>query len=194
MAVAFAVQLWLDSMIIGALVGFVIFSVSGVVRWKEADDLFTEGMKTMAMIGFIMIAAAGFAEVMKTTGEVKTLVDSSAELIGHNKAIGALLMLLVGLLVTMGIGSSFSTLPIISVIYVPLCMSLGFSPAATVALIGTAGALGDAGSPASDSTLGPTAGLGADGQHDHIRDSVIPTFIHFNIPLLIAGWAGALIL
>ena len=60
--------------------------------------------------------------------------------------------------------------------------------------IGTAGALGDAGSPASDSTLGPTAGLGADGQHDHIRDSVIPTFIHFNIPLLIAGWAGALML
>ena len=103
-------------------------------------------------------------------------------------------MLVVGLVVTMGIGSSFSTLPIISVIYVPLCMSLGFSPAATIALIGTAGALGDAGSPASDSTLGPTAGLGADGQHDHIRDSVIPTFIHFNIPLLIAGWVGALIL
>src|SRR5690554_2444703 len=40
---AFVVQLWLDSMIMGALVGFVVFSVSGVVRWKEADDLFTEG-------------------------------------------------------------------------------------------------------------------------------------------------------
>ncbi|MBU0885165.1 MAG: sodium:proton antiporter, partial [Gammaproteobacteria bacterium] len=42
-AAAFVVQLWLDSMIIGALAGFVIFSVSGVVRWKEADGLFTEG-------------------------------------------------------------------------------------------------------------------------------------------------------
>ena len=70
----------------------------------------------------------------------------------------------------------------------------GDQPIERVVNIGTAGALGDAGSPASDSTLGPTAGLGADGQHDHIRDSVIPTFIHFNIPLLIAGWAGALIL
>ena len=103
-------------------------------------------------------------------------------------------MLAVGLLVTMGIGSSFSTLPIISAIYVPLCMSMGFSPMATVAIIGTAGALGDAGSPASDSTLGPTAGLNADNQHDHIRDTVIPTFIHFNLPLLAAGWIAAMVL
>ena len=94
-------------MILGALAGFVIFSVSGVVRWREADDLFTDGMKMMAMIGFIMIAAAGFAEVMRETGEVKLLVDASTAWIGNSKAIGALLMLLVGLLVTIGIGSSF---------------------------------------------------------------------------------------
>ena len=112
-------------MIIGALAGFIIFSVSGVVRWKEADGLFTEGMKMMAMIGFIMIAAAGFAEVMKATGEVKSLVDSAAGLIDHDKALGALLMLVVGLLVTMGIGSSFSTVPIIAAIFVPLGLQVG---------------------------------------------------------------------
>jgi putative amino acid transporter len=54
-AAAFIIQLWLGSMIIGALVGFLIFSASGIVRWRETDDLFTEGMKMMAMIGFIMI-------------------------------------------------------------------------------------------------------------------------------------------
>lgn len=193
-AAAFVVQLWLDSMIVGALVGFVIFSVSGVVRWREADGLFTEGMKMMAMIGFIMIAAAGFAEVMKATGEVKALVDGAAELIGHNKAVGALLMLLVGLLVTMGIGSSFSTVPIIAAIFVPLGVQLGFSPLAIVCIVGTAGALGDAGSPASDSTLGPTAGLNVDGQHSHIWDSVVPTFLHYNLPLLAFGWAAAMLL
>ena len=193
-AAAFVVQLWLDSMIVGALVGFVIFSVSGVVRWREADGLFTEGMKMMAMIGFIMIAAAGFAEVMKATGEVKALVDSAAELISHNKALGALLMLLVGLLVTMGIGSSFSTVPIIAAIFVPLGVQLGFSPLAIVSIVGTAGALGDAGSPASDSTLGPTAGLNSDGQHNHIWDSVVPTFLHYNLPLLAFGWVAAMIL
>ncbi|WP_010483889.1 Na+/H+ antiporter family protein [Pseudomonas sp. S9] len=193
-AVAFVVQLWLDSMIIGALAGFVVFSVSGVVRWKEADGLFTEGMKMMAMIGFIMIAAAGFAEVMKATGDVKHLVDDAAALIGNNKGVGALLMLLVGLLVTLGIGSSFSTVPIIAAIFVPLGLQLGFSPLAIVSIVGTAGALGDAGSPASDSTLGPTSGLNVDGQHNHIWDSVVPTFLHYNIPLLVFGWIAAMVL
>jgi len=193
-AAAFVIQLWLDSMILGALTGFVIFSVSGVVRWREADDLFTDGMKMMAMIGFIMIAAAGFAEVMRETGEVKLLVDASAQWIGNSKAIGAVMMLLVGLLVTIGIGSSFSTVPIIAAIFVPLGVELGFSPLAIVSLVGTAGALGDGGSPASDSTLGPTAGLNADGQHNHIWDTVVPTFLHYNLPLMAFGWLAAMTL
>ena len=67
-------------------------------------------------------------------------------------------------------------------------MELGLSPLATIALIGTAGALGDAGSPASDSTLGPTAGLNVDGQHNHIWDTCVPTFIAYNIPLVLFGW------
>ena len=191
---AFVVQLWLDSMIMGALAGFIIFSVSGVVRWSEADDLFTEGMKMMAMIGFIMIAAIGFAAVMQATGHIETLVIGSADLIGNNKPMAALLMLLVGLLITLGIGSSFSTIPIIAAIYVPLAMQMGFSPLAIVSLVGTAAALGDAGSPASDSTLGPTAGLNADGQHSHIWDSVVPTFLHYNLPLIGFGWLAAMVL
>jgi len=101
----------------------------------KRDDLFTDGMKMMAMIGFIMIAAAGFAEVMRETGEVKLLVDASTAWIGNSKAIGALLMLLVGLLVTIGIGSSFSTVPIIAAIFVPLGVELGFSPLAIVSLV-----------------------------------------------------------
>lgn len=192
--VAFVVQLWLGSMILGALAGFVLFNVSGVVKWKEADDLFTEGMKMLAMIGFIMIAANGFAEVMRETGEIATLVEGSVAAIGENKALAALLMLVVGLLITMGIGSSFSTIPIIAALYVPLALQLGFSPLAIVALVGTAGALGDAGSPASDSTLGPTAGLNVDGQHNHIWDTVVPTFLHYNLPLLAFGWLAAMVL
>ncbi|MDQ6576575.1 MAG: Na+/H+ antiporter NhaC family protein, partial [Haemophilus parahaemolyticus] len=43
-------------------------------------------------------------------------------------------------------------------------------------------------------TLGPTSGLNADGKHDHIWDSVVPTFLHFNIPLLVFGWIAAMTL
>ena len=192
--VSFAVQLWADSLLLGAMIGFAVFMALGVVRWGEADSVFNDGVKMMAMIGFIMIAAQGFAEVMKATGAIEPLVQATASLFAGNKGMAAFAMLFVGLLVTMGIGSSFSTLPIITSIYVPLCISMGFSPLATVAIIGTAGALGDAGSPASDSTLGPTAGLNVDGQHDHMRDTVIPTFIHYNLPLLAAGWVAAMVL
>ncbi|MFK3990295.1 Na+/H+ antiporter family protein [Psychrobacter sp. NPDC064578] len=191
---AFVVQMYTDSLLLGSMFGFGVFMATGVVKWSEADTVFNDGIKLMAMIGFIMITAQGFAEVMKATEQIQPLVDGAASLFAGNKAIAAFIMLLIGLVVTMGIGSSFSTIPILAAIYVPLCISLGFSPLATVAIIGTAGALGDAGSPASDSTLGPTSGLNIDGQHDHIKDSVVPTFLHYNIPLLIFGWIAAMVL
>ena len=194
LVVALIVQLWTGSMIFGALAGFSLVSLSGVIRWNEQDSTFTEGMRLMSMVGFIMITAAGFAGVMNATGDIPSLVDASVTMIGDNKALAAFIMLLIGLVITLGIGSSFSTVPIIASIYVPLALSFGFSPLAIVSLVGTAAALGDAGSPASDSTLGPTAGLNVDGQHDHMWDTVIPTFLHYNLPLLAFGWAAAMIL
>lgn len=189
-----SVQLYSESMILAGLVGVAILSCAGIFKWNEADDVIVSGMRMMALVGFIMISAQGFASVIEATNQVPTLVAASVEWIGNSKGLAAILMLLIGLLITLGIGSSFSTVPILAIIYVPLCIQFGFSPMATIALIGTAAALGDAGSPASDSTLGPTAGLGVDGQHDHMKDSVVPTFLHFNIPLLIFGWVAAMVL
>ncbi|AHN72898.1 Na+/H+ antiporter family protein [Aggregatibacter actinomycetemcomitans] len=190
----FTVQLVTSSTIIGGLVGLIIFAVFGIFKLKESNDIFQQGLRLMAMIGFVMIAASGFANVINTTTGVKELIDVLSTSVIQSKGAAAFLMLLVGLLITMGIGSSFSTVPIITSIYVPLCLSFGFSPLATVSIVGVAAALGDSGSPASDSTLGPTSGLNMDGKHDHIWDSVVPTFIHYNIPLIIFGWIAAVYL
>ncbi|NLP52282.1 Na+/H+ antiporter family protein [Bacillus sp. RO1] len=186
--------LGVDGMIYGSLVGIIILYAGGVMKSTETDVILTSGMRMMAFIGFVMIAASGFASVLRETGHIETLVASSAEWIGSNQLLAALAMLIVGLLITMGIGSSFSTIPIIAAIFVPLCAELGFSAMATIAIVGTAAALGDAGSPASDSTLGPTSGLNADGQHNHIWDTCVPTFLHYNIPLIIFGCIAAVIL
>jgi putative amino acid transporter len=188
------VQLKTDSMIFGALSGIVLLYFSGQLKLKSSDAVLTEGMKMMSYIGFVMISAAGFAAVMRETGEVETLVKDSAAFIGNSTALGVLLMLVIGLLVTMGIGSSFSTIPIITTIFVPLAGELGLSVMATIALIGTAAALGDAGSPASDSTLGPTSGLNVDNQHNHIWDTCVPTFLHYNLPLIAFGFIAAMVL
>lgn len=187
-----AVQIPTQSMIAGAVTGIFILYITGALKWKEADELINEGMRMMAFVGFVMIAANGFAAVLQDTGHIHTLVEASSAALGDHKGMAAFVMLFVGLIVTMGIGSSFATIPIIASIFVPLSMAFGFSTMAIIALIGTAAALGDAGSPASDSTLGPTAGLNADGQHNHIWDSCVPTFLHYNIPLLVFGWAAVM--
>ena len=188
------VQLQTESMIASAVTGLILLSIFRLIPWSEADDIFTSGMRMMAFIGFVMIAASGFAAVIRETGAIEPLVNGASDLMGDSKLIAALVMLLVGLVITLGIGSSFSTVPIIAAIFVPLCVQYGFSVEATIAIIGTAGALGDAGSPASDSTLGPTSGLNADGQHDHLRETVWPTFLHYNIPLIIFGVIAAMVL
>ncbi|WP_214745217.1 Na+/H+ antiporter family protein [Exiguobacterium sp. s189] len=188
------VQLQTESMIASAVTGLILLSIFRLIPWSEADDIFTSGMRMMAFIGFVMIAASGFAAVIRETGAIEPLVNGASDLMGDSKMIAALVMLLVGLVITLGIGSSFSTVPIIAAIFVPLCVQYGFSVEATIAIIGTAGALGDAGSPASDSTLGPTSGLNADGQHDHLRETVWPTFLHYNIPLIIFGVIAAMVL
>ncbi len=186
--VSLCAQISTDSMIVGAFAGIMIMYFTGALKWKEADEIISEGMKMMAFIGFVMIAANGFASVINATGDVDSLITSSLTFLQGNKSLAVFIMLVIGLVVTMGIGSSFATVPIIATLFVPLAQGLGMSPLAILCLIGTAGALGDAGSPASDSTLGPTAGLNVDGQHNHIWDTCVPTFIFINIPLVIFGW------
>lgn len=191
--VAFGVQLWLGSLPLGGLCGILVMVLLGGIAWGEIDEVVENGFKMMAFIAFVMLVAAGFGAVLKETGAIHSLVEYVATLAG-GKLGGALMMLLVGLLVTMGIGTSFGTIPIIAAIYCPLGTALGFSPAAIILLVGIAGALGDAGSPASDSTLGPTAGLNADKQHNHIWDTCVPTFLMYNTSLIIGGTIGAILL
>ncbi|ARQ99739.1 transporter [Campylobacter devanensis] len=192
-AIAFGVQLWSDSLPLGGLMGLIFMVAFGGIEYKKIDKVMENGLNMMAFIAFIMLVAAGFASVIRETGGIGELVEFATAISG-GKLGGTIIMLAIGLLVTMGIGTSFGTIPIIAAFYVPLCISLEFSHAATILLIGIAAALGDAGSPASDSTLGPTSGLNADGQHNHIYDTCVPTFVFFNIPLLICGVVFAMFL
>ncbi len=191
--VAFVVQIIGGSLPLGGLSGLFVMIVFGAIKWKNIDNVIEDGFKMMAFIAFVMLVAAGYGSVLKETGAIESLVETVSSFSGGQLG-GAIMMLLIGLLVTIGIGTSFGTLPIIATIYCPLALKLGFSYEAIILLVGIAGALGDAGSPASDSTLGPTSGLNADLQHDHIWDTCVPTFIAYNIPLLIGGIIGAMLL
>ncbi|MYL21291.1 TRAP transporter large permease subunit [Halobacillus litoralis] len=194
MLVTLVIQAVWSNLILAALAGIILMFIFRVVPFSKGDKVINEGIAMMGFIAFVMLVSSGYANVLTATESVSALVELSSDYLGDNQAFIAFILLLVGLVVTMGIGSSFATIPILAALFVPICVAAGFSPMATAALIGTAGALGDAGSPASDSTLGPTSGLNADGRHNHIWDTCVPTFLHYNIPLFIFGWAASLFL
>lgn len=191
--VAFAIQLATDSMPLAAFLALAIILLGRGIKFKETDSLMDDSVKMMAFIAFVMLVASGFGEVLQKVHAIDGLVNAITSVI-QGKLLGAFLMLVVGLFITMGIGTSFGTIPIIAVFYVPLCAKLGFSTESMILLIGIAAALGDAGSPASDSTMGPTCGLNADNQHNHIYDTCVPTFLVYNLPLIVFGVVGALLL
>ncbi|PUD74378.1 Na+/H+ antiporter family protein [Helicobacter pylori] len=191
--VAFVIQLATDSMPLAAFLALAIILLGRGIKFKETDSLMDDSVKMMAFIAFVMLVASGFGEVLQKVHAIDGLVNAITSII-QGKFLGAFLMLVVGLFITMGIGTSFGTIPIIAVFYVPLCTKLGFSIESTILLIGIAAALGDAGSPASDSTMGPTCGLNADNQHNHIYDTCVPTFLVYNLPLIVFGVVGALLL
>ncbi|NDJ27652.1 sodium:proton antiporter [Campylobacter sp. MIT 19-121] len=182
-----ACQIYTQNLPLSGLISFILMIILGGVEYKKVDFVFDEGLKIMGYVAFVMLVAAGFAEVLKQSGSINTLVELVLPFMREYKLIAIILMLLIGLLITMGIGTSFGTIPIIATLFCPLCLELGFSYAAIIFIIGIAGALGDAGSPASETTLGVSVGLKADTQADHIKDVCIPTFICFNGSLLVIG-------
>lgn len=188
------VSIYTTSLPYAAIAGLFTMIITRCIKWKEIDEIMAGGIDMMGFIAFVMLVAAGYGNVLRSGGGVESLVKTAAGFMQGSKPMAAFIMLLVGLVITMGIGTSFGTIPILAAIYVPLCVELGFSVSSTILLIGIAAALGDAGSPASDSTLGPTSGLNVDGQHNHIWDTCVPTFIAYDIFLIVGGVIGTMFL
>lgn len=191
--ITLVVQLWTNSLPLGALVGLSVIFGFKAIDHDKMDKLINEGVGLMGYVAFVMLVAAGYASVMKATGGIDSLVNSITPFMGSSKVVAAAAMLFVGLFITMGVGTSFGTIPILAVLYIPICLKLGFSIPSIIIVLSAAAALGDAGSPASDTTLGPTAGLNADGQHNHIWDTCVPTFLIYNIPIIISALIAVLI-
>ena len=199
----FGMQVWANAtfpgsplwaLSLGATLALLIMFAFGTLnpRAEKLNECVKGGIGLMGFIAFIMLVAAGYAGVLRATGGIQTLVDAALYLAGDNLLWSLVAMQIIGLLITMGIGTSFGTIPLIAAVFVPFMMGMGFSPAAIIITIAAAGATGDAGMPQSDTALGPTAGLDADGQHDHIWDTCIPTFVHFNFPIKIVGIIAAM--
>lgn len=188
------VQLITGSIVLGGLTALALILIFRVASIKSLDEHIYKGMKDVAAVVFVMAAGTGYANVSNAYGDVNGLVKSIVNMLGSSKLVGAFAMLVLGLIVTLGIGTSWGTVPIVGIIMVPMGLQMGFSVPAISMLICAAAVLGDAGSPASDQALLPTATLNLDGQHDHIWDTCVPSFICCNVPIIVLGTICACIM
>lgn len=191
--VMFGIQVITGSLPLGALGGLgIVFSLNTDSRY-QMDELLNEGCCMMSYVAFVILSASGFAAVLKASGGVEQLVSGCITFLPGTQFAIALLILGLGLLITIGTGSSFGAIPILAAIFVPIFQKFNFSPGQAIVILASAGALGDAGSPASDSSLGPSVGLNVDGQHDHLYDTCLPTFLSFNVALFISALMGVVL-
>ena len=151
------IQVVTGSMPLAAIAMIGMLVITGAIKLKDFETVFMKGIMSSAYVCLVLMAAVAFAATTKEYGELDALVAASADVIGGSKVFGAFLMLILGLFITMGIGSSFSTVPIVATVLVPLGLHLNMSPAAIIMLVAAAGALGDSGAPSSNQTLIPTS-------------------------------------
>ena len=101
--------------------------------WYELDEQFVDGIKIMAYIGVVILTANGFAGVMNATGDIDTLVKDLTSITGDHKLISIIVMYIIGLIVTLGIGSSFATIPLFASLFIPFGASIGLDTMALIA-------------------------------------------------------------
>lgn len=184
--ITLVLQLATESLALSSLVGFLFIFVTGALPFSKLSDIFNQGFSLMGYVAFIMLVACGFGAILRATGGIDEMVNFALSLT-DSRFLVALVMMIAGLIITLGIGSSFGTVPIVATLFTPICLAFGFSTESIIFIIACAGAVGDTGSPASEQTLGVNVGLNTDGQCDHIKDVCIPTFIFYNIPLVVGG-------
>lgn len=179
-------QIQTSSLPLGTLVGIALLLLFRVAPWKDFEKICASGIKGFGSVAFILMATAGFAAVFRKYGQVHALIFMMSNLINGNQLIGTLMVLFLGLIITIGIGSGFAAIPIISTIIVPMCARMNFGEAEIILIITVSVALGDGVTPASSQTLLSTAVLNLDGEHDHIRDTCMPIFLCYVISSIMA--------
>jgi predicted histidine transporter YuiF (NhaC family) len=195
MPIVLAVQLLSgNNLAAGMLAGLLFLLASGALGPTEIGSAMVEGVRSMASIAAVMVIAGGFAAVLRDSGGIESLTGAMGSALCGNGPLAAAIMLCTGTAIAFTIGSSFATIPIVSAVYVPLCASLGFSQAATAAIVACSAIPGDPASPLSNTTLGATSGLAADGHFEHMADCVLPSALHCALPLLVGGWIAAMVL
>lgn len=134
---------------------------SGFVLFDIFDLLRSIGTKQVSGIGFLIMAAGGFAAYMDTIGAAKALVDFCIKPLKKLSQPYLILVLgyLIGTALVIVIPSAAGLAMLLLVALFPILVGVGVSPAAAAAVIGTTACIGFAPAAGTANLAAKTAGV-----------------------------------
>ena len=133
--------------------GFVVFDIFDLLR--------SIGTKQVSGIGFLIMAAGGFAAYMDTIGAAKALVDFCIKPLRRFSQPYLILVLgyLIGTALVIVIPSAAGLAMLLLVALFPILVGVGVSPATAAAVIGTTACIGFAPAAGTANLAAKTAGV-----------------------------------
>jgi Na+/H+ antiporter NhaC len=169
--------------------------VKKVMTFTEVVDTWVNGVKKMAGILAIIIAAWGVGSVCSQIGTSQFVVDSTIGFL--SPALVPALLFLIGSVISFATGTSWGTMAILLPLGINMAYSFGVSEAITIAAVLSGSLFGDHCAPISDTTV-MSSMAGGCNHIDHVRTQIpyallaaISSFIAYLI--VGVGQLGALV-
>ncbi len=174
------------ALIMSAGVALIIGLKNGL-RWKELEQGLAQGIAVSTTAILILLAVGSLIGTWIIGGTVPTLIYYGLEIL-HPKIFYAATCIVCAI-VSLSIGSSWTTAGTVGVALVGVSHGLGLSPSITAGAIISGSYFGDKMSPLSDTTNLAPAVAGSD-IFDHIRHMTWTTFPSLGIAIVMFGLAG----
>jgi Na+/H+ antiporter NhaC len=158
------------------IVGMAMGLILKIMTFKELMDTFMSGAKTMFVAFLLMVFAWALKASCDAVGTADYTVAKILPLVENAPAILPIVIFLVCMLLSFGLGTSWGTMAIITPIAIPLVMAatgndLNWIVYATVGSILSGSIFGDHCSPISDTTIVSSTFAGSDHM-DHVTSQI----------------------
>ena len=157
------------------------------VRWHVLETSLVEGVRNVSSAIVMLLLIGGISGTWMLSGVVPTLIYYGLQII--NPKVFLLTCCVISALVSLLVGSSWTTIATIGIALVGIGQSQGFDPHWIAGVVISGAYFGDKISPLSDTTILASSSAGAD-LFSHIRYMLITTVPAFVISIVIFFVAG----
>ena len=175
------------SLLVASAVCVAIAMIVYKVRWHVLETSLVDGVRNVSSAIVMLLLIGGISGTWMLSGVVPTLIYYGLQII--NPKVFLLTCCVISALVSLLVGSSWTTIATIGIALVGIGQSQGFDPHWIAGAVISGAYFGDKISPLSDTTILASSSAGAD-LFSHIRYMLITTVPAFVISIVIFFVAG----